>query len=124
LAPTFITSTCVRYVRERNLHLHLLNISSGAATKAIAGWGAYCSTKAAARMYFDVLASDGSSNILVEHFDPGVLDTKMQSAIRNANSQCFPMQDDFIQMHIQGKLKSPLAVAQQVEAMIFAEDRI
>ena len=118
LAPVLIAAACSKYCRENNVSLHILNISSGAATKAIPGWATYCSTKAASRMYFDVLDSEGSPEITIDHFDPGVMDTQMQEEIRSSSIQSFPLQAEFVQLKVEGRLKSPLSAAIQIEEMI------
>jgi benzil reductase ((S)-benzoin forming) len=118
LAPALIAAACSKYSRENNVSLHILNISSGAATNAIPGWATYCSTKASARMYFDVLKSERNSKITIDHFDPGVMDTQMQEEIRSSSIQSFPLHAEFVQLKVEGRLKSPLSAAIQIEEII------
>lgn len=118
LAPALIAAACLKYSRENDVSLHILNISSGAATKAIPGWATYCSTKASARMYFDVLGSERNSRFTIDHFDPGVMDTQMQEEIRSSSVHTFPLQAEFVQLKTEGSLKSPLIAAIQIEEMI------
>lgn len=118
LAPALIAAACSKYSREKKVNLHILNVSSGAATKAIPGWATYCSTKASARMHFDVLNSERNSRITIDHFDPGVMDTQMQQEIRSHSIQSFPLQAEFDRLKVEGKLKSPLSAAIQIDEMI------
>ncbi len=63
----------------------IVNISSGAAQKAIPGWGAYCVAKAGLAMLGRVLAAEHEANgIRVFGFAPGIVDTGMQADIRAA----------------------------------------
>ena len=124
LAPVLITSVCARYAGKHGLPLKVMNVSSGASSKAIPGWSAYCSTKAAARMYFDVLASETGASVSIEHFDPGVLDTRMQATIRAADTEAFSMREDFVRLKSQGKLKSPLSAALQIQAMLMRKENL
>jgi benzil reductase ((S)-benzoin forming) len=88
ISPSF----CVNYLVDNFPGLKkllLINISSGAATKSIAGWSLYSSAKAYMKMYFDVLAiehlNEPDSRIVVMQIDPGAMDTDMQEDIRNAS---------------------------------------
>ncbi len=77
LIKSFINKTKYLSVEKK-----ILNISSGAAKKAIDGWSIYCITKSAMEMLID--------NINLEYkdykcfnIDPGVMDTQMQKDIRD-----------------------------------------
>ncbi len=69
--------------------LILVNITSGAANKAIQGWSLYSSAKSYMKMYFNVLATEldenTQSNILLKQIDPGAMDTDMQKVIRQTS---------------------------------------
>ena len=82
-----------------------VNISSGAADRAIEHWGLYCSSKAFMKMYFSVLAEEfkNSENSNFFSIDPGVLDTEMQQHIRQSN---FPEQKYFRSLQHDNKLIS------------------
>ncbi len=86
--------------------LSVINITTGADKRAIDNWSLYCSTKAALRMFLDVLNLE--NNIQVIHIDPGVMDTNMQALIRKSN---FKDLNYFEQLKSDGKLKSPEEVA-------------
>ncbi|OQA34676.1 MAG: Benzil reductase ((S)-benzoin forming) [Betaproteobacteria bacterium ADurb.Bin341] len=118
LAPVAMTNACMRYVKSVNGRLFVLNVSSGAATRPLPGWAAYCSSKAAARMYFDVLGCEAPAIVRIQHFDPGVLDTPMQAKIRAASEQQFPLVQQFSALKNEGRLKPPLEVARQMELRI------
>lgn len=61
----------------------VLNISSGAATTAHAGWGAYSAAKAGLEQLTNTLAAE-RPDLRVHAFRPGTLDTTMQATIRSS----------------------------------------
>jgi len=61
----------------------IVNLSSGAAHRALEGWSAYCASKAALAMLTKSVAEEyGAAGIRVFGFGPGVVDTEMQVLIR------------------------------------------
>jgi NAD(P)-dependent dehydrogenase (short-subunit alcohol dehydrogenase family) len=61
----------------------IVNLSSGAAHRAMEGWSAYCASKAALAMVTKSLALEyGGAGIRVFGLAPGLIDTEMQAAIR------------------------------------------
>jgi benzil reductase ((S)-benzoin forming) len=113
--PAFLTNNLVSICEERNIRLRILNISTGAAQKAFAGWALYCATKAAVRMFFDCLALQ-SGNITVKHIDPGVMDTEMQNIIRHTPKEIFPAKDIFLEYKAKHVLRQPSDVAKEILA--------
>ncbi|WEX12253.1 SDR family oxidoreductase [Chelativorans sp. AA-79] len=64
----------------------VINLSSGAASAPMEGWAAYCSSKAALLMLTRSIAIEGmADDIRAFAFVPGLVDTDMQGAIREAN---------------------------------------
>lgn len=104
--------------RKQEGRLTIINISTGAANYPIAGWGAYCSTKAAMKMFLDVLAEDAKDCVRVIHVDPGVMDTGMQASIRAAD---FPRQAEFQGYKDQGRLRRPEDVAREIVEKYLSE---
>jgi len=61
----------------------IVNVSSGAAHRALEGWSAYCASKAALAMLTKSVAEEyGRAGIRVFGFGPGVVDTEMQAQVR------------------------------------------
>ncbi|MEO8558619.1 MAG: SDR family oxidoreductase [Rhodospirillales bacterium] len=61
----------------------IINVSSGAAHRALEGWSAYCSGKAGLAMLTNALALETKgSGLNVFGFSPGTVDTEMQVKIR------------------------------------------
>ena len=106
LNPALLVNELIGASLGLNAKLEIVNISSGAATKAISGWAAYCSTKAAFKMFLDVLVTDSIENVDVQHIDPGVIDTGMQKAIRCKDSSQMRDVEYFKELQSAGKLKS------------------
>lgn len=95
----------------------IVNISSGAGRNPVAGWGVYCSTKAALDMFSRVISEEyKTQNVKVCSLAPGVIDTDMQATIRQANEQDFPDSEHFHELHKNGVLSSPEATAKQIIA--------
>jgi NAD(P)-dependent dehydrogenase (short-subunit alcohol dehydrogenase family) len=61
----------------------IVNISSGAASRPLEGWNAYCMGKAAAAMFTRALVHEyGRSGLRIYDFIPGVVAADMQVRIR------------------------------------------
>lgn len=89
----------------------LLNISSGAALRPIAGWSAYCAAKAGMEHFVRCVAEEQRSQawpLRALNLNPGVMDTDMQADIRASR---FPDRELFVQRHAQGELQDPDVVA-------------
>ena len=86
----------------------IVNISSGAADRATAGWSAYCAAKAAVVQLTRVLALEmDGSGVSVSAFHPGFMDTPMQERIRQASTADFPRVEEYREAHRQGLTKDP-----------------
>lgn len=123
LAPMILTNACARSAKRLEAQLVVLNVSSGAALRPLPGWSSYCATKAAARMYFEVLAAESPEMVDVDHIDPGVLDTAMQETIRASSREQFPLVENFAALKAEGRLKSPAIVANEIVERVLARIR-
>lgn len=107
-APLFLTQRLLPCLTGGRV----LHLSSGAAHRPIAGWGAYCASKAALHMISRVLEVElAGREIAVGSVRPGVVDTPMQSLIREQDSERFPDVERFRELKRTGGLHSPEAVA-------------
>ena len=111
LAPPAIAAAILRAAAQAKLTF--VNISSGATSRAVAGWSAYCAGKAAASAYFDCVALE-RPDIRVIHRDPGVMNTGMQTAIRSHNTSQFPRHEEFMRFKSDKKLRDPRSVAAEI----------
>lgn len=94
----------------------IINISSGAADKAIASWGAYSVSKAGLIQFSRILAAEELSLTSVS-VKPGVVDTKMQEQIRINGPDVMDKEEAafFQSLKDEGKLEVP-----QVPARVIA----
>lgn len=111
-APLILINQLVR-IAPITKKIKIINISSGAATKAVEGWSLYCSSKAAIKMFLSVLEKE-RRNVEVLNIDPGVMDTKMQQLIRNSNLSEFPLIEQFQKYKDDGQLKDAVTVADEI----------
>lgn len=114
------TRAYVRRCRKYGRPGVLVNISSGAATSAYAGWSAYCASKAAVELMTAVVAAEEADTELRCHaVAPGVIDTDMQAMIRSTPRENFPMVDKFMEMKEKGTFSSAEWVAQHMLELAF-----
>lgn len=105
-APLFLTQALLpRLAGGRVLH-----ISSGAARNALAGWGAYCVSKAGLLMLYQMFNAE-LTDVAVGSVRPGVVDTPMQELIRAQDESRFPSVERFRRLKEEGQLRSPAEVA-------------
>ena len=90
--------------------LTFVNISSGAANRAISNWSLYCSSKAFIQMFFNTAESEYKQHRFF-NIDPGVMDTGMQQSLRASD---FPGVENFIELQQEGQLKAPIVVAEEI----------
>ena len=98
----------------------LVNLSSGAARNAYAGWSAYCASKAAVERLSECLQLEEASNGLrVLSLAPGVVDTDMQATIRATPEADFPLLAKFQELKQRETFNSPAHVARHLLAIAF-----
>ena len=101
----------------------LMNISSGAAVKGYAGWGAYCSSKGAVDRLTECALveeqSDKDSKLCFRAYSiaPGVIDTEMQAKIRKTPKSDFPMVDKFLEIKANDSFNTPPYIAIEIEKL-------
>ena len=96
--------------RFKEKKITMINISSGAAKFPISSWSLYCTSKAAMHMFFEVMKIE-HPKCNFHSIDPGVMNTNMQSYIRESE---FDKVDDFIEFKNKGILKTPEEVAKTI----------
>jgi len=100
------SATFARIARGQSGPATLLNISSGAGRNAYWGWSAYCASKAAVDRMSECIALEESS-LRVYSVAPGIIETGMQSLIRQQTTETFQDVDKFKQLHADGALVEP-----------------
>lgn len=124
-APILLTRAFLRATRGWAVPRKVLNISSGAGKKPLTGTAAYCAVKAGLDHFSRVVALDeahGRDGAMIVSLAPGVIDTDMQSALRDSNVQVFPDQPRFAAMKNEGKLSSAADAASKVLAFLDRPD--
>lgn len=97
----------------------ILHISSGAAHRALPGWGAYCISKAALHMAYAVLKAElAGTSLHVGSLRPGVVDTPMQTLIRAQSPEDFPAVARFRALKADDALTSPEDAARFIAAVV------
>ena len=93
----------------------IITISSGAASRASAGWTAYAAGKSAIVMMTRSLALEvEGTGVTANAFNPGYMDTDMQERIRRTSTSDFPRSDEYRAAQREGKLKHPKEPARAV----------
>lgn len=112
------TKIFTKHVRRSARQGVLINISSGAALKGYAAWGAYCASKAAVDRLAECVDLE-EELIRAYSVAPGVIDTDMQRHIRSLTPEQFPMVDKFHQMVKDDAFNSPAFVARSLLSIAF-----
>ena len=99
----------------------LVNISSGAATRAIPSWANYCASKAALNMLtetFYLEEKEKENHPKVYAVAPGVIDTDMQVQIRATSQTDFSSVEDFKELKASNSLYSPELAAKKLITLL------
>lgn len=124
-APALLAAAFLRATDGWRAPRKVLNISSGAGRRAIAGWAAYCAAKAGLDHLSRVMAEDEArrpNGARIVSLAPGVIDTDMQGEIRAADAAGFPDQPRFREMKASGQLASASEAAARVLAYLARPD--
>jgi NAD(P)-dependent dehydrogenase (short-subunit alcohol dehydrogenase family) len=118
--PAILGDAFLRAVSDLDVEATLVLITSGAAQTAYPGWSGYCAGKAAVDHWTRTVGAEQSERkgAKVVAIAPGVVDTPMQREIRRTDSSDFPSVDRFRQMHAEGELRDPAAVARHIRAVL------
>lgn len=107
-APMWLTQAAMPYFSQSRV----LNISSGLAHYALPGTAAYCLTKSALFMLYQIINSECKpEKVIAGSLKPGVIDTPMQNLLRNTDSNKLPSKEIFENMQTNQQLRSPESVA-------------
>lgn len=107
--------------REQARPKTFVNISSGAATRGLAGWSLYCASKAAMENYVRAVALEQEGRqypIRAINVNPGVMNTDMQEEVRHASPGDFPDVEHYVRLHAEGRLADPRRVAERIAELV------
>jgi hypothetical protein len=118
-APTVLSDRFLRAFPDDAVERRIVNISSGAAQRAIPGSGAYSMAKAALEMLTAALAAETvAPRFRAITLRPGIFETDMQKFMRSHDEAVFPSVELFRGFKAQGMLKDPAEVAATIVARL------
>lgn len=126
-AAAVLANEFIKRYQHLNCAKMIVNISSGAATSAYEAWSSYCASKAALNMHTQVIAKEQlGKEFPIDAFAiaPGVVDTYMQTSLRNADDTSFKMKQKFIDLKESGKLYDPSDVVKKLIEFIEQPEKI
>jgi benzil reductase ((S)-benzoin forming) len=108
LAPMYL---CQQFLKQlpTSTNLTIVNISSGAANRAIPSWASYCASKVALDRFSETIyleELEKNRNIRVYSISPGIIDTAMQEKIRATEPNDFSSLNNFRELKEKGELQS------------------
>ena len=121
IAPMVLTRLFGNATRNVASQRLVVNISSGAAKRPIAGWSIYCAAKAGLEMATRAAALEAGTDdptLSICSLAPGVVDTPMQAQVRSVSEREFPDVERFRAMKADGVLRDAGAVARDIIKLI------
>jgi benzil reductase ((S)-benzoin forming) len=128
VAPVLLMGWVLRTASPR-IPVRMVNLSSGAGVEPIPGLGAYGSTKAALRLAGMVLAAEldmraageAARDATVWSYEPGVVATPMQEAVRTSSAETVPIVQVFKELHAHGQLRPADLPAREIVSYLEAD---
>jgi benzil reductase ((S)-benzoin forming) len=120
-APLLLTAAFLRATRDWTCVRRVLNISSGLGRRAMAGVAPYGAVKAGMDHFSRIVALDEAeraNGARIVSLAPGVVDTDMQSEMRNSDPAGFPDRERVVSQKEKGLLVTPDAAADKILAYI------
>jgi len=114
VAAPLMLSAAVAAASPEAADRRIVHISSGAARNAYPGWSIYCATKAALDHHARAVALDRNRALKICSVAPGVIDTDLQTEIRGADLDQFPLREKFDELKRSGQLSTPADAARKV----------
>lgn len=124
-APVMLTATFLRQTLRWRGRRRVLNISSGLGRHAMAGAATYCAVKSGLDHFSRAVALDEASlpnGARIVSLAPGVIDTDMQSQLRDAEARGFPDRPRFVGLKESNSLATPAQAASRVIAWLNRPD--
>lgn len=114
-SPLVLGALFIEAVRDVDARRQLVHLTSGAAKSVYPGWSSYGAAKAGVDQWVrNVGAEQGTQGVQVLAIAPGTVATHMQAALRATTEEEFPMRQKFVDLHRDGKLADPDAVARRI----------
>jgi benzil reductase ((S)-benzoin forming) len=119
LLPIYLTSLLLQLTDAWDCPKIVSNISSGAAKRPIEGWALYCASKSGLKMFTDTVSETKLKTI---NLNPGVMDTQMQSTIREQDEVNFSRVNEFRELKDKNQLSSTDKVAGSIIKLLRAPE--
>ena len=128
VAPVLLMGWVLRTASPR-IPVRIVNVSSGAGVEPIPGLGTYGCTKAALRLAgmvlgaeLDMRAAGGAArDATVWSYEPGVVATPMQEAVRTSTAETVPIVQVFKDLHAHGQLRPADVPAAEIVTYLEAD---
>lgn len=120
-APQVLGDAFLRALRGTRAPAWLLFIGSGASRSVYEGWSGYCAGKAAVDHWTRTAGAEQArrgDRCRILCVAPGVVGTAMQEEIRQTPERDFPSVERFRELHREGELRDPAAVARELWALL------
>lgn len=123
VSPGLLMNGFIRKYQDQNCKRMIINISSGAAYRAIESWSVYCGSKAALAMMSEVADVEQKlkfpdNPVHIFSVGPGVVNTEMQSKLRSVSPEDFSQVGLFIDFHKNKELAEPEDIALKLFELI------
>ena len=124
-APMQLTAAFLMATERWPARRKVLNISSGLGRQPMASQAAYCAAKAGLDHFTRCVALEEAikpNGAAICSLAPGVIDTDMQTQLRQADASAFPDKETFMGLKDKGLLSSPEEAAGRVLAYLARAD--
>lgn len=111
-APSALANLFCRAFTSSACDRRIVNVSSGAAERTLAGGGLYCVAKAGLEMLTRSIVAD-HPQLRAVTLRPGIIDTAMQAFMRSQSRDLVPSVGLFEGFHASGSLVPPATVAKK-----------
>ena len=120
-APAILMNAFLKQYAQLDAAKIILNISSGAGKYPLDGWASYCASKAALDMFSQTVQEEQNlrkSGVKVYSLAPGIVDTQMQTQIRQAETGQFSQVERFQNYKESGSLAKPETVGKKLKKLL------
>ncbi len=125
LAPMLLSGEFIRHTKDLAIEKRILNISSGAAQNPYYGWSSYCTGKAGIDMFSRCIATEQEGQdhpVEAMGVAPGIIDTEMQSSIRQTTEKQFIHRQKFVELKESGQLIPPTLAGKKLASLLLSAD--
>ena len=123
VSPTLLMNNFIKKYQHLKCSRIILNVSSGAAYRAIESWSVYCASKAALAMISEVTDIEQKlkhpdNPVHVFSVGPGIVNTQMQTRLREVSPENFSMVGKFIEYYEKNELAEPDDIAVKLQKLL------